>query len=59
VRRRIIAERYGDLIEALYDGRDEVHVEAEVTFEDGRKGKIVADLAIRDAKVTPVQSAAA
>ncbi len=59
VRRRIIAERYGDLIEALYDGRDQVHVEAEVTFEDGRKGKIVADLAIRDAKTTPVPAAAA
>ncbi len=59
VRRRIIAERYGDLIEALYDGRNEVHVEAEVTFEDGRKGKIVADLAIRNAKTTPVPAAAA
>ncbi len=59
VRRRIIAERYGDLIEALYDGRDQVHVEAVVTFEDGRKGKIVADLAIRDAKTTPVPAAAA
>ena len=59
MRRRIIAERYGDLIEALYDGRDEVHVEAMVTFEDGRKGKIVADLAIRDAGVTPAQATAA
>jgi long-chain acyl-CoA synthetase len=59
VRRRIIAERYGDLIEALYDGRDQVHVEAEVTFEDGRKGKIVADLAIRNTKTTPVPAAAA
>ncbi|MDX1593360.1 MAG: AMP-binding protein [Gammaproteobacteria bacterium] len=59
VRRRIIAERYGDLIEALYDGRDEVHVEAEVTFEDGRKGKIVADLKIRDTKTVEVREAAA
>jgi long-chain acyl-CoA synthetase len=59
VRRRIIAERYGDLIEARYDGRDQVHVEAEVTFEDGRKGKIVADLAIRNTKTTPAPAAAA
>ncbi len=59
VRRRIVAERYGDLIEALYDGRDQVHVEAVVTFEDGRKGKIVADLAIRDTKTTLVPAAAA
>jgi len=59
VRRRIIAERYADLIEALYDGRDQVHVEAEVTFEDGRKGKIVADVAIRDAETTAPAAATA
>ena len=59
VRRRIIAERYADLIAALYDGRDEVHVEAEVTFEDGRKGKIVADLKIRDTRTVPTPAAAA
>lgn len=50
VRRRIVAERYADLIAALYSDRDEVHVEAEVTFEDGRKGRIDADLQIRDAE---------
>lgn len=50
VRRKFIAERYNDLIEALYSDKDEVHVDAEVTFEDGRKGRIQADLKIREAK---------
>lgn len=53
VRRRFINERYGDQIEALYDGRDSVFVSTEVTFEDGRKGKVEADLRIADAKTHP------
>ncbi len=48
VRRSVIAERYGDLVAALYSGRDEVEVDALVTFEDGREGHITARLAITD-----------
>jgi len=40
-----------DLVEALYGGKDTVHIEAQVKYEDGRTGMISADLAIRDAKV--------
>ncbi|MCB1417819.1 MAG: AMP-binding protein [Notoacmeibacter sp.] len=58
VRRSFIAERYADLIEALYDGSDERFVSTEVTFEDGRKGKIAATVKIRDAKVHPASHAA-
>ncbi|MCX7961590.1 MAG: AMP-binding protein [Burkholderiales bacterium] len=50
VRRRFIAEKYAPLVEALYSGRDSVHVEARVRYEDGRTGTISADLKIRDAK---------
>jgi long-chain acyl-CoA synthetase len=49
VRRGFIAERYGELIEALYDGSAEKYVETEVTYEDGRKGRIRATLSILDA----------
>jgi long-chain acyl-CoA synthetase len=49
VRRGFIAERYADVVAALYDGRGSVHVEAEVGFEDGRTGLIKADLEIADA----------
>jgi long-chain acyl-CoA synthetase len=54
VRRNFIADRYGELIEALYLDKDECHVETEVTFEDGRKGVIKADLKIIDAETFPV-----
>nr|WP_126979067.1 AMP-binding protein [Frigidibacter oleivorans] len=48
VRRAIIAEKYADLIAALYDGRSSIATETEVTYEDGRKGAIRATLTIRD-----------
>jgi long-chain acyl-CoA synthetase len=50
VRRRFIAEKYAPLIDALYAGRQSVHVEAKVRYEDGRTGTFSADLKIRDAK---------
>tara|TARA_B100000029_G_scaffold50031_1_gene45560 strand:+ start:413 stop:2371 length:1959 start_codon:yes stop_codon:yes gene_type:complete len=59
VRRRIINERYGDLIEALFDGRTNCFVSTEVMFEDGRQGQIEADLEIRDAAVSQEPSRAA
>lgn len=54
VRRSFIADRYAELIESLYSDRDECHVETEVTFEDGRKGFIAADLKIIGAETFPV-----
>ena len=50
VRRGYIAERYQPLVDALYGGKDMVHVEAQVKYEDGRTGSISADLKIGDAK---------
>ena len=57
VRRSFIAERYGKLIEALFDGSSEQYVETEVVFEDGRKGNISATVEIRDATVNPAEHA--
>lgn len=51
VRRSFISERYGELIEALYDGSDEKFIETEVVFEDGRKGSISATVSVQDAPV--------
>jgi len=48
VRRNTIAEKYGDLIDALYSDKTHCSVEAEVTFEDGRSDTIRADVEIRD-----------
>jgi len=57
VRRRFIGEKYEPLIEALYGGKDAVHVEAKVKYEDGRTGTFSADLKIRDAKTFSPASA--
>jgi long-chain acyl-CoA synthetase len=53
VRRRIVAERYEPLMEALYSGNATGRIETEITFEDGRKGQMRAELAIRDADAGP------
>jgi long-chain acyl-CoA synthetase len=50
VRRGFIAEKYTDLVEAMYGARNSVHVEAQVRYEDGRTGVYSADLKIRDVK---------
>tara|TARA_R110002020_G_scaffold206021_8_gene411001 strand:+ start:2321 stop:4291 length:1971 start_codon:yes stop_codon:yes gene_type:complete len=52
VRRRIIEEKYHDIITALYDGSERVSTETEVTYEDGRKGSIKATLEVRSAAVS-------
>ena len=57
VRRGFIGEKYADLVEALYDGRTVVHVEAQVKYEDGRTGSISADLKVRQAKTFPAAAA--
>lgn len=54
VRRNIIREKYGVLVDALYDGQESCHIRTEVTFEDGRKGAIEADVRIRDVEIYPV-----
>ncbi len=50
VRRRIVAERYGGLIDALYSDAEHCEIETQVTFEDGRTDTTRADLAIREAE---------
>lgn len=60
VRRKIIADKFEDLINALYDGSSSISTETEVTYEDGRKGSISATLTLCDAKTTaPSQKIAA
>lgn len=48
VRRGFVAEKYADLIQALFaEGMDEVPVKAIITYQDGRQATIDTKLAIR------------
>ncbi len=51
VRREFVGEKYQTLIDALYSDQQHVKVESEVTFEDGSKGSISADLKIYSLQV--------
>ena len=46
VRRGFISEKYDMLVEALYSGTERTHVETGMTFKDGRKGTVAADIDI-------------
>jgi long-chain acyl-CoA synthetase len=48
VRRGFVAEHYASLIEGLYGGACEASIRAEITYEDGRKGKLDATARIVD-----------
>src|SRR5262249_12574152 len=54
VRRRFVGEKYAPLVQALYDGKQTVRVEAKVRYEDGRTGTFAADLKIGEARTFPV-----
>jgi long-chain acyl-CoA synthetase len=56
LRRDVIAQRFGSLVTALYDGSRRGRVDAEVRYEDGRVGIVSADVEIRDTKTFPPQT---
>lgn len=59
IRRKFIAEKYAVLIEALYTGKTSQFIETQVKFEDGRQGKVSADLKIMDVSAnSPLKQAA-
>ncbi|MBF0372674.1 MAG: long-chain fatty acid--CoA ligase [Alphaproteobacteria bacterium] len=46
VRRAVIADKYADIINALYSDTGSVHVDTTITFQDGTKSRIVTDLVV-------------
>jgi long-chain acyl-CoA synthetase len=56
VRRSFVADRYAALLAAFYNGAKEADISTEVTFEDGRKGRLSARLKIHDLATTQVAS---
>ena len=48
LRRGALQEKYHDLLEAIYGGRRQVHVSAEVRYRDGRTGTVETELRVAD-----------
>jgi len=48
LRRKVVEERYDQVIDALYNGANDVHVKAIVTYETGETGTVERTLLIRE-----------
>jgi len=48
LRRRVIADKYAAVIDALYSGAAETEIATEVTYEDGQRATVRARVAIED-----------
>jgi long-chain acyl-CoA synthetase len=46
VRRGVIAEKYADIIDAIYSDANEVRIDTEITFQDGSRQRIRATLPV-------------
>ena len=57
VRRGVINQKYGDIIDAIYAGRDAVPVDTTIAFQDGTTQRIVTDLRVET--VLPAEAGAA
>ncbi|MGD9817317.1 MAG: AMP-binding protein [Desulfomonilaceae bacterium] len=50
IRRAFVENRYKDIIDSLYSDTDLLHMETNITYEDGRVIEIKADIRIQDVK---------
>lgn len=48
LRRKLLVQKYADIIESMYRGDKEIHVRAEVQYRDGRKNTLDTTLHIGD-----------
>jgi long-chain acyl-CoA synthetase len=48
IRRAFVEERYRDIVDALYTNTDNVHMDTNITYEDGRVTEIKTDLKIEN-----------
>ncbi len=58
LRRSFVEERYREIIDTLYSGRDEVNIDTTIKYEDGREQHIRAVLQIRTLDNSPSQGEA-
>ncbi|MCX5862427.1 MAG: AMP-binding protein [Deltaproteobacteria bacterium] len=50
IRRAFVENRYKDIIDAMYSQQDILHMETNITYEDGRVAEIKADIRLQDVK---------
>ena len=48
LRRSALEQRYSEMIDAMYTGKDSVTVSAEVKYRDGRAGRVETAVRIED-----------
>jgi long-chain acyl-CoA synthetase len=53
VRRKFVAERYKDLIDALYGSEEELKVEADIRYQDGKGFRMKTIVRVK--KVEPIE----
>ena len=55
VRRRLVAQRYNEIVDALYGDRHDVEIETTITYQDGRTARLKTKLHVEEmlARVTP------
>jgi long-chain acyl-CoA synthetase len=58
VRRGVIAQKYGDIIAAIYRGDDSIPVETTIAFQDGTKQRIRTTLRVLRSDASPARQAA-
>jgi long-chain acyl-CoA synthetase len=46
LRRGVLYDKYGEIIEAMYAGQESVQVTATIVYQDGREGSLDARLRI-------------
>ena len=46
LRRAFLNERYGEIVKAMYDGKDSIHVRAPVRYRDGTEGVVETEIRI-------------
>jgi long-chain acyl-CoA synthetase len=48
VRRHFVEEKYREIIEGMYVGRDSIGIEATIKFQDGKTSTIKTVMAVRN-----------
>ncbi|MBX2855142.1 MAG: AMP-binding protein [Rhodobacteraceae bacterium] len=52
VRRGVIADKYDEIIDAIYSGEDHVDIDTVIHFQDGSKQRVVTTLTVSDTAAT-------